>query len=250
MPSTCISAGKPSAAAGGSAAAVAARQFREDLFYRLQIVPILMPPLRERIEDLRLLAAHFLHEFTSAYGRKPKELSEEAWKVLEGALKRVDEDDRFLVSNQQHALHVAPLAHRYLARNPYYAAPGVVNNICAYGYPAKVIPDAPPDPWRLKRSQLPEWVKFYGAAETDMGLVTAACAPHIYRGDQFPPEYRGMHFSCECAYNLIHLCRLEPDGAGYKVTILGRLGAFAPDNQYGVVRDERIRVFPLEEVGA
>jgi len=49
-----------------------------------------------------------------------------------------------------------------------------------------------------------------------MGLVTAACAPHIYRGDQFPPEYRGMHFSCECAYNLIHLCRLEPEGAGYK----------------------------------
>lgn len=127
-----------------------------------------------------------------------------------------DEDDRFLVSNQQHALHVAPLAHRYLARNPYYAAPGVVNNICTYGHPAKVFPDAPPDPWRLKRSQQPEWVKFYGAAEANMGLVTAACAPHIYRGDQFPPQYRGAHFSCECAYNLIHLCRLEPDGARFK----------------------------------
>jgi putative heme-binding domain-containing protein len=59
-------------------------------------------------------------------------------------------------------------------------------------------------------------VKFYGAAETDMGLVTAACAPHIYRGGQFPPEYRGAHFSCECAYNLIHLCRLEQSGAGYQ----------------------------------
>ncbi len=127
-----------------------------------------------------------------------------------------DEDDRFLISNQQHALHVAPLAHRYLARNPYFAAPSLVNNICAYGHPARVFPNAPPDPWRLKRSQQPEWVKFYGAAEADMGLVTAACAPHIYRGGQFPPAYQGAHFSCECAYNLVHLCHLERHGARYR----------------------------------
>lgn len=142
-----------------------------------------------------------------------------------------DEDDRFLVSNQQHALYVAPLPHRYLARNPFFAAPGVVNNICAYGHPAKVFPDAPPDPWRLKRSQQPEWVKFYGAAEANMGLVTAACAPHIYRGDQFPPEYRGTHFSCECAYNLIHLCRLEPDGASYQAVRAIENGEFLTSSE-------------------
>lgn len=127
-----------------------------------------------------------------------------------------DFDNRFLVSNQQHALHVAPLPYRYLARNPYYAAPQMVNNICSYGHPARIHPQAPPDPWRLARSQQSEWVKFYGAAETTMGLVTAACAPFIYRGDQFPEEHRGAHFSCECAYNLLHLCRLEPVGAGYR----------------------------------
>ena len=49
-----------------------------------------------------------------------------------------------------------------------------------------------------------------------MGLVTAACAPFIYRAGQFPEEYQGAHFSCECAYNLLHLCRLEPDGARYR----------------------------------
>ena len=57
--------------------------FREDLFYRLNVIPFHVPPLRERIEDVRLLAAHFLNEFTTAYGRKPKELTEEALRALE-----------------------------------------------------------------------------------------------------------------------------------------------------------------------
>jgi two-component system, NtrC family, nitrogen regulation response regulator NtrX len=57
--------------------------FREDLFYRLNVIPFHVPPLRERTEDVRLLAAHFLKEFTTNYGRKPKELTEEALQVLE-----------------------------------------------------------------------------------------------------------------------------------------------------------------------
>ena len=57
--------------------------FREDLFYRLNVIPFHVPPLRERMEDVRLLADHFLKEFTTAYGRKPKELTEEALRVLE-----------------------------------------------------------------------------------------------------------------------------------------------------------------------
>ncbi|MCE5307106.1 MAG: sigma-54 dependent transcriptional regulator [Acidobacteriales bacterium] len=56
--------------------------FREDLFYRLNVIPFYVPPLRERIEDVPLLAEHFLKEFTSAYGRKPKELTPEAVAIL------------------------------------------------------------------------------------------------------------------------------------------------------------------------
>src|SRR5215831_15514725 len=57
--------------------------FREDLFYRLNVIPFHMPPLRERAEDIPLLADSFLREFTTAYGRKPKELTPEAYRVLQ-----------------------------------------------------------------------------------------------------------------------------------------------------------------------
>ena len=57
--------------------------FREDLFYRLNVIPFHVPPLREHIEDVHLLADHFLREFTTAYGRKPKELTPEALRALE-----------------------------------------------------------------------------------------------------------------------------------------------------------------------
>jgi len=56
--------------------------FREDLFYRLNVIPFHVPPLRDRREDIPLLADYFLREFTTAYGRKPKELTAEAYRVL------------------------------------------------------------------------------------------------------------------------------------------------------------------------
>jgi two-component system nitrogen regulation response regulator NtrX len=56
--------------------------FREDLFYRLNVIPFYVPPLRDRVEDIPLLADHFLKEFTTAYGRKHKELTPEAYGVL------------------------------------------------------------------------------------------------------------------------------------------------------------------------
>jgi putative membrane-bound dehydrogenase-like protein len=128
-----------------------------------------------------------------------------------------DWGDRFLVSNQQHALLVAPLAYHYLARNPYYAAPHLVLNISTYGHPARVFPTSQPDPWRLARSQDPAWVKFYGAAEaTANGFFTAASGQAIYRADAFPPEFHGNHFSVDNAQNLVHRCVLDPHGVTYR----------------------------------
>jgi len=59
-----------------------AGNFREALFYRLNVIPFHVPPLRERKEDIGVLAAYFLGEFTRAYGRKPKELTPAALELL------------------------------------------------------------------------------------------------------------------------------------------------------------------------
>ena len=56
--------------------------FREDLFYRLNVIPFLVPPLRERKEDVPLLARHFLKEFAAAYGRRSREIADDAIQML------------------------------------------------------------------------------------------------------------------------------------------------------------------------
>src|ERR1700739_2486908 len=61
---------------------IAKGNFREDLFYRLNVIPFVVPPLRERKEDIPLFARHFLKEFASAYGRRPRELTDDAIEVL------------------------------------------------------------------------------------------------------------------------------------------------------------------------
>lgn len=57
--------------------------FREALFYRLNVIPFHVPPLRERREDVAVLAQFFLAEFAAAYGRKAKELTPQALALLE-----------------------------------------------------------------------------------------------------------------------------------------------------------------------
>src|SRR5580700_4071556 len=56
--------------------------FREDLFYRLNVVPFSVPPLRERKQDIPLLVREFLREFGRQYGRPRMDISEEALEVL------------------------------------------------------------------------------------------------------------------------------------------------------------------------
>src|SRR5262249_49775913 len=62
---------------------VANREFREDLFFRLSVIPIQIPPLRERISDVRLLAQFFVEKFSKELHRQSLRLSPEASRALE-----------------------------------------------------------------------------------------------------------------------------------------------------------------------
>jgi DNA-binding NtrC family response regulator len=65
------------------AAMVAAGTFREDLFFRLNVVPLTMPPLRDHREDIPLLADAFLKEMAKEHGKPPRRFTPEAMSALE-----------------------------------------------------------------------------------------------------------------------------------------------------------------------
>lgn len=61
---------------------VAEGSFREDLFYRIRVVPILIPPLRERSDDIVLLARHYVEEFNKKFNKRVRGFTKEAEDIL------------------------------------------------------------------------------------------------------------------------------------------------------------------------
>jgi two-component system, NtrC family, nitrogen regulation response regulator NtrX len=105
---------------------IARGNFREDLFYRLNVVPFFVPPLRERRQDIPLLVREFLGEFGRQYGRPRVEITEEAlealgqyhWPGNVRELKNVIE--RMLILNPRvlriERRHLPPLTHKASSR--------------------------------------------------------------------------------------------------------------------------------------
>ncbi|MFQ5703198.1 MAG: sigma-54-dependent transcriptional regulator [Gemmatimonadales bacterium] len=96
-------------------AALSSGQFREDLYYRLNVVPLHLPPLRERRGDIVVLAQRFLAQYSVAEGTAPPRVSREAWDALESyewpgnvrELKNLAQ--RFVVLNQNGRVTLADL---------------------------------------------------------------------------------------------------------------------------------------------
>jgi two-component system, NtrC family, nitrogen regulation response regulator NtrX len=110
--------------------------FREDLFYRLNVIPFFVPPLREHAEDIPTLAQYFLSEFARAYGRRPKHFSKAAlgmlshhrWPGNVRELKNLVERMVIMVSGDViEARHLPPALHHEAARAKSAAAKGAAN---------------------------------------------------------------------------------------------------------------------------
>jgi two-component system nitrogen regulation response regulator NtrX len=95
---------------------IAAGRFREDLFYRLNVIPFVVPPLRERREDIPVLARYFMRLFSVEHGRAPKDFSSDALDMMvdyswPGNVRELrNEIERLVIMVQQESIQVADLS--------------------------------------------------------------------------------------------------------------------------------------------
>jgi len=97
--------------------------FREDLYYRLNVIPFQLPPLRERREDISSLARFFLEDYGKQYGRKPPTITQKALEVLENywwpgnvrELRNITE--RLIIMTPQRRIDVFDLPEAILRRS-------------------------------------------------------------------------------------------------------------------------------------
>jgi DNA-binding NtrC family response regulator len=97
-------------------------RFREDLYYRLNVIPIRVPPLRERVSDIPLLVQHFLHEFSRKKKKPIKRLGSEAMDLLmsypwPGNIRELENlVERLVILSEGEEIQVSELPDRFRAK--------------------------------------------------------------------------------------------------------------------------------------
>ncbi len=130
---------------------VKARKFRDDLFYRLNVITIDLPPLRERCEDIPLLVRHFLRQFSDLHGRRVSRFSVTAGRAL--LQYRYPGNVRELENIVEHAVALCDCETATEEHLPPYvidgqrAHPGPA--VAAVGHPAPADWAPPPPPPRV-----------------------------------------------------------------------------------------------------
>lgn len=133
---------------------VAAGRFREDLYYRLNVIPLHLPPLRERGGDVMLLARHFLDYFCQKKGRPPLELAPETRRILAAyswpgnVRELVNFMERLSILADGEIIHSSDLPEKILAQ---------VGDIAALPEPPEAAPIAIPEA-RVERAAQGEFV--------------------------------------------------------------------------------------------
>jgi len=99
-------------------------RFRADLFYRLNVIPLQIPPLRERSEDIKLLTDHFINKYCGKLNTPPKRISAEAAELLmtyhwPGNVRELENTiERAVLLNRADAIEAADLADRIRSAPP------------------------------------------------------------------------------------------------------------------------------------
>jgi formate hydrogenlyase transcriptional activator len=108
---------------------VATKQFRADLYYRLDVIPICLPPLRERVEDIPLLVEHFVRKYSSRFKRPIDLIPDEVMEALKkhdwpGNIRELQNFiERALVFSPESVLHLPAADLKRLTKQPSIGAP-------------------------------------------------------------------------------------------------------------------------------
>ena len=111
---------------------VSAGGFREDLYYRLSVIPVVVPPLRERREDIALLAIHFLKKYAPAAGKSIVRVTPQSLEALReydwpGNVRQLENTvERAVALETSEQLHVELPAERSKARTAGGPAPAAI----------------------------------------------------------------------------------------------------------------------------